>query len=935
MPSFAQKANFTLRVGYYLNYGVFEDKSGHLYGYVCDYMNDIAAINGWDVEFIKCEWVQGQEKLERGELDVFGCMQKTPERMERFDFPDYSMGSEYGTLSVKKGNTEIFADDLKTINGKTVGVDEDNFYKASLDKFCSKNNISLNYKIINSSELSSKALQSGEIDMRLSGSMMMPDNSSTVLHFTSEDFYFPTTKGNTYVLDGLNSALATLKDKYIYYNANLYEKYYGKSAVNVTAFTEAEQKYIENAPVLNVGYDMHCEPVEYYDKQKGTESGINLDLLKEIAVFSGLRLNFVEVDTLEQTIQMLESGELAFTSGIVTDTPSREENNMIISAPLTSSKLAFISKQGVNIRNDDIIVAVPYEWIGISELVKSKYNMQNIVFYESYNKCLDAVLKDEANVAVLTEYAASTELKPYKYNELVITNLADNTIDFCIGTSKNEPRELAAVLDKSINALSTEVIDNAVYRYTIGTPYKISISDLFRYNSPFIIASLMVVFGFIYFYMFRARKNLDKLAFTDELTGEMSLSKFKIEAQKLMHHGKTPHAVIVLDIDNFKIVNSLYGYDFGDKVLVRLCQIMKDTLAPDSLLCRGTADKFYMFIKYNGERQSQERFAKFSKRIEVIDINGDKSCKITVSAGIYVIRTEDTSIVSVIDKANIASKVRKTSHNNTCIYYNQSMYDKISLAKELEDGMKEAVINREFLVFLQPKIELNSSRVVGAEALARWQHPVKGFMSPNDFIPLFEENGFIVNLDYYVFEETCKTVSRWVSEGKDKIIVSVNLSRRHLENPDTPRLLHEIAEKYNTPTKHIEIELTESAFVDCDIEIIQGFLNRFHEYGFTISVDDFGAGYSSLSMLKDLPLDVVKIDKSFFNNSANKKAEIILESIINLSHKLNIKTVSEGVETKQQVELLQGLGCDLIQGFYFARPMPLEQMEQYISMKNR
>ena len=936
LPVFAkdENNNFTLRVGYFLGYGFFENKNGGLYGYSHEYMSEIAAINGWDIKFIPCEWGQGIDMLERGEIDTFGGMQKTPEREQMFDFPDYNMGNEYGSIFAKDDNSEIFYDDFKSIDGKILGITDNNYYQDAILDYCEKNGISITLKVMTDNKLMDEELQNGTIDLRVAGSMLMPDNSKIVLQFTNEEFYFPTTKGNTFVLNGLNYALKEISRKNIYYNAYLYNKYYTNNSMANIAFTSAEEEYIKNAGVINVGYEELDAPIEYYNGQTNMPSGILIDLLEQVSKYSGLKFNFVRSNEFGTSVEKLKAQELDLISGFTNDASFISTHKLSVTEPILDTKLVFIYSQGNEIAPGELELALTTDLIGIEQQIRENYNAKSIWYYNTQGQCLDAIIKGDVNVAVLNAYSAENALKPYKYESLAITNMVHNNIPIRLAALKAAPKEMVSVINKSISSLNREQIDNAIHKNTIGMPYTPSVSDTLRYYSPFIITLIIIVFYCVLFLMSRSKNKLNKIAFLDELTGEMNLSKFKIEAQRLIHNGKHEHAVVIVDIDNFKMVNDIYGYSFGDKVLVFVAKALRSSLRSDVLVARGTADKFYCFTRFDGEEISWGRFATLSKRIEEMEIDGERNCKITVSVGICVVRAEDVNIVSVIDRANIASKKHKALHSSSYVFYNQSMYDKISYVKEIEDGMKDGIKNHEFQVYLQPKIELCSASVTGAEALVRWQHPLKGFMPPNDFIPIFENNGFVVNIDYYVFEEVCKLITRWISDEQECLVISVNLSRRHLENEDTPRLLNEIAVKHNTPTKYIEIELTESAFVDCDVEVIREFLDEFHRYGFTVSVDDFGAGYSSLSLLKDLPVDVLKIDKAFFDNNENLRAEVILESIIDLSHKMKIKTVSEGVENESQIALLQGLGCDLVQGFYFARPMPIKQMEEYVQRVN-
>lgn len=449
----------------------------------------------------------------------------------------------------------------------------------------------------------------------------------------------------------------------------------------------------------------------------------------------------------------------------------------------------------------------------------------------------------------------------------------------------------------------------------------------------FITGILLVM----YLTTLHSRKKLNRLAYCDLLTGEMNLNKFKLETQKLMGAQIKSHAVMILDIDKFKTINDLYGYSLGDDIIVLMAKAIRASIQPGTTLCHGAADRFYLYFEFTDKAWIKELFDRIVININAAAKEKKLDCNLILSCGICEIQPEDKNIVSIIDRAGIASKQVKGYHESCFAFYDPSMYARLNQIRTLENNMPGSLKNHEFIVYLQPKIDILNYEIAGAEALIRWQHPEKGLILPGEFIPVFEENGFIINLDYYVLENVCVLLEKWKAEGKPLFPISVNLSRRHLFHGDTVERISAIVSQYDVETSLIEVELTESAFDNCNVATIQKLLDDLHESGFTVSVDDFGAGYSSLSLLKDLPIDVLKIDKSFFDGYTNCKTEkmaILLESVISLSRRLGIKTVSEGVETQQQLNLLLQLGCDLVQGFYFARPMLPEHLEKLLEIKN-
>lgn len=246
--------------------------------------------------------------------------------------------------------------------------------------------------------------------------------------------------------------------------------------------------------------------------------------------------------------------------------------------------------------------------------------------------------------------------------------------------------------------------------------------------------------------------------------------------------------------------------------------------------------------------------------------------------------------------------------------------------KNIEDNMEHALENNEFIVYFQPKVELKTNKIAGAEALVRWQNSKKELIPPNEFIPIFEKNGFITKLDIYVFEEVCKTIRKWLNEGINPIPVSVNLSRMHLQNPNFLKKYKEIQEKYEVPADLLEIELTETLVFE-NFEQLKKVIDDIHQMGFSCSIDDFGSGYSSLNLLKEIPVDILKLDRIFFSKKNDKRGNSVIESIISLAKKLNMTTISEGVETISQVEFLRKADCDLVQGYVYSKPLAKDDFE--------
>ncbi|MEG0378169.1 MAG: EAL domain-containing protein, partial [Eubacterium sp.] len=268
------------------------------------------------------------------------------------------------------------------------------------------------------------------------------------------------------------------------------------------------------------------------------------------------------------------------------------------------------------------------------------------------------------------------------------------------------------------------------------------------------------------------------------------------------------------------------------------------------------------------------------------------------------------------------------SYTTALYFYNDDIRNRILEKQEIENDMQRGIDHEEFMVYIQPKYSLKTLSIKSGEALVRWKHPKKDIIPPDMFIPLFEENGFIVQLDMYMLKKVCKQLRTWIDSGKTPVSISVNQSRLHLHNPNYLRTIIQILETYQISPKWIELEITESAFFE-DTEKMIEILNSLHEAGFKISMDDFGSGYSSLNMLQEITVDVLKIDKNFFKDSSNSdRGKKIVDNIITMASDLDIVVVAEGVETKEQVEFLKKTDCDLVQGYFFSKPLPMDEFEK-------
>jgi len=416
----------------------------------------------------------------------------------------------------------------------------------------------------------------------------------------------------------------------------------------------------------------------------------------------------------------------------------------------------------------------------------------------------------------------------------------------------------------------------------------------------------------------------------DRLTGIFSREYFDQTAREILDdYQEVEFAIMEIDVNRLNVINELYGVSEGDNVLKFMGTTLENVFSavPFAIYARIQADLFVVlcpFDKRRIEEYIEEIESEFNKYSRILNID------ILLSFGIYVCTDRDADIQILRDRSKLALKSVKGNYAVHSAYYNEDMHEKMSNEQSVLINMNSALKNHEFIVFYQPKHSLDDNRVIGAEALVRWNSPERGIISPGLFIPIFEDNGFITKLDRYVWEETCKFIRRQIDNGKKLVPISVNVSRINLYNSEFVQTLRDLVDKYDIPTRLLELEFTESAYVDNPQLMLQT-MSNLQEFGFKVEMDDFGSGYSSLNMLKDVPVDVLKIDLKFLSKSENSdKAVIIMSSIIRMAKWLGIPSIVEGVETKEQIDYLKSIGCTMVQGYYFSKPLPEYEFTEYL-----
>ena len=383
---------------------------------------------------------------------------------------------------------------------------------------------------------------------------------------------------------------------------------------------------------------------------------------------------------------------------------------------------------------------------------------------------------------------------------------------------------------------------------------------------------------------------------------------------------------IVLNIDHFHLVNEIYGRSFGDQVLQLIADMIRDYLIEvEGMACRGEADTFYVYAMH------QDTYTEFLYRILDGLEDLSKNPRIRLRMGIYSTPDREIDMERRFDRARIACNTLRGNYVKSIAYYDMNLHDKSIFSERLINDIHDALNQKQLQVYFQPKYDLQSDEpsLRSAEALIRWKHPEFGTVNPNDFVPLFEQNGLIQMLDYFVWKESAAQIRRWKDEYHVTVPVSVNVSRIDLYDPLLEDKILGILKEYDLTTKDLYLEITESAYAD-DAEQLIEVVEGLRQHGFIVEMDDFGSGYSSLNMLAMMPVDVLKLDMKFVRRAHEDEMSLkMIQLIIDIAHFLAVPVVAEGIELEEQYLLLKETGCTVGQGYYFSKPVPAEEFPKF------
>ena len=931
----AEKTGKTVRVGWYESAFHHTDTFGRRSGYGYEYQQRIAAYTGWEYEYVEGSWSELFEMLVEGKIDLLSDVSYTEERAEKILYSSESMGSEDYHAFIAPDNSEIRPDDFSTMDGKRVGVNKNSIQEQLFIEWAAGHNV--HPEII---ELSGRSpelitmLKEGAIDVLVtldiygSTSDMVP-----VCKTGSSDIHFGISKNRQDLKTELDVAMNRILEENRYYNKQLAEKYEDGQGIN-SFLTPGEKEWLEEHGTIRVGYQKNYLPFCDEDAGTGTLTGFLADYLalaRNAERNSELVFEANGYDSVQDAINALSAGEIDCVFPVNLSVYDGERLGVLITDPLVVTVMyaavRTADRQGIS-KNREMTVAIPQGNLNFEKFILDHFPGWKMNYYETSKAGFEAVASGEADCILINNYRMSVVSDICdKYKLMGLSTGETGNMSIAV---RREDDSLYSILNKVTHQIPGSAVNSSLTSNSFSKD-RVTIREFIRDNLIYVAVSIGIVLVVIISLLFHSarvgkraseRRKLISETERDRLTDLYNQNYFFVYADKrYQEQPDKPMDAMAINIDRFHTVNTLKGRDFGDEVLHLLGnEINQYAVENEGIAGRFGSDRFDIYCRHVNDYQTV--LDRLQSRVDDAFHHADIRLRMGVMPWEAGLKPEQ-----MFDLARSACSMVRGEYKRHLMVYDEKLRRQEHFNQHLLNDLGLALEAHEIEVFYQPKFDIRpeTPELAGAEALIRWRHPEIGLIMPSDFIPLFEKSGQISTLDQYVWDEAARQISVWKKKYGVALPLSVNLSRVDVFAPELMETLDAIVLKYGLTRKDLKLEITESAYTE-NADYLIRVIRKLRESGYQIEMDDFGTGYSSLNMLSAMPIDILKMDKEFIRNIEHDEKDIrLVELILDIAGTLKVPVIAEGVETKEQLILLRKLGCAMVQGFYFSRPLPAEE----------
>ncbi len=927
-----------VKVGYVKDTGfVTEDRPGHKVGYGYEYMEFLSNYAHCKFEYVEFNhWEDLVEAIGRGEVDVAPGMPGDYHQLPNTTRTEHVIGRFPMELILSKNGVKP---------NMKIGNLNSNYPTPAFPGIAQSEGFA--YEMINFNRFTDMmdAFTRGEIDGYIAPMVTPHGNENVIALFDRQSYRLSVTNYKPELLQTMNLAMEQLLLNQSNIRDRLNQRYTYVNGFPLI-LSKSEKDYLAERKKLRTAIFLHRQPYAYINAQ-GELVGVFPDILNQIAQDLNIEIELVPTNSISETTELIKNGEVDFIADSVCDYSWAENFDMIPTQSYLHMDYVPVTRDG-DLEKDtsDFIVACIDEMFHTEAFINELYPKERRLNVSSPEAALVAVAEGRADIAYIRRNSLNSVIENSGTYFLTPATESVYSEPVSFGVHANEDPRLWQILNKSISHIDSDFLRDSINKHQ---QIEIRLTPQWiLYHHPFrVLASIFVVLAAIAgFFMYRNRMKkrhielVEHMAYTD--------LRYNLPNVPWLEHN-VPIEYENLESDNpsvqtFFVVFSMastatVAKEYGRKIIDKQFMSMSKNLEKDEPVIFVAAgidvEHLICFCKAENldaiKAWAEEAIQKYNY-METADVNSKIVLQIHAGISAY---TRMLYVQQAIDRAVIAC--HQNSGSNVVVF-DEKLEEKLTMQHTIESRMEQALRDGEFQPWYQPKYDIRTRRIVGAEALVRWISPELGFMPPGKFIPLFEQNGFVIPVDHYLLEKTCQLQKDRLDAGKEVVPISVNQSRLHFTEEGYLDKMKAIVEKYNLPKGLIELEVTETVFGDFDSKgekAAEDIIRQLHDLGFTISIDDFGSGYSSYTMLGNLPMDVLKIDRSILVGAdTSSRMRQILGNVIKLGKALKMKVICEGIETVEQENLLLELGCYLGQGFLNAKPMPVADFVNFFEKRN-
>lgn len=942
-PAFAFKSTGegkVVRVGWYESAFHHRDDYGRRSGYGYEYQQEVGTYTGWSYEYVEGSWSELFEMLVEGKIDLLSDVSYTAERAEKILYSSEGMGSEDYHAFIVEGNTEISPSDYSTFNGKRVGVNKNSIQEQLFLEWAKNNNVTANVvELTQKSPELLEMLKNGEIDILVTlDAYGNAEGVTPVCKVGSSDFYFGINKNRPDLKRELDTAMNRILEDNRYFNQQMNERYVGAQSIS-SYLSQDEIEWLSEHKPIRVGYRDNYMPFCDMDDETGHITGALYDIL-EFAKTSELNADIsfetLAFDNTDDAIKALQDGKIDCVFPVTMTSYEGETLGIVCTNPIVSTEMYAAIRESDRqafSANSEMTVSIINGNSNFVSFIRDYFPGWKTAVFDNVEDGFQAIKSGEADMGLISSYRLN-RMDEFCDKYKLVTITTGKALNMAVALRRKD-NCLYSILNKIIRLSPDTAVNAALTKYAF-TEKKVTFTDFLKDNLSAVLTSVFFIALAIMILILwnvreqirsNERRKIISEAERDQLTGLYNWNFFLVYANKIYREQPEKHMdAVVMNIDRFHSVNAIHGRDFGDKVLKALGEEVQRFIDKnDGIASRVEADRFDIYCPPIDDWQKVAE--QFQTKLDSLSHNASIRLRIGVKPW-----EQGQEPVQQFDCARTACSMIKGDYTSSVIIYDREMGKREMRNQQLLNDLRKALEEGQFHVWYQPKynIQCEPPRLSSAEALVRWMHPELGMISPGEFIPLFENSGQISLLDHYVWEEAARQVARWRDELGITLPVSMNLSRVDIFDSGLEERLRKLTEKNNLSPGCLKLEVTESAYTENADQLIV-LIERLRKKGYEFEMDDFGSGYSSLNMLSSMPIDVLKMDIAFIRNiERNEKDLRLVELILDIASYLKVPVVAEGVETKNQMLLLKKAGCDLVQGYYFSRPLPPEEFKKKI-----